>query len=277
MMVSKPADNPVFVRLTGDRRSPSLRVTVIGGVVVGLGLLALSMVGAISAAESRWWAVLRTAGWIYALLLPFGVSIAAAIITGRDLPLGARLDLKNEINPQTVVEGYWRASLFRMRVPLAVVIGLLPMIAVGPFTQVVMLDRFFGGSDASIFFPAFIESMPSATLYAVTWSVAQSAAGIGLLGVNVFAAALGVYFALGQLKAFPAPVAAPLSIPILILPMMCLVALVGPYYMMPLFDAGSAVKVIVLSIVLFALPPYALALLVIRLAARGRWVEDLVG
>lgn len=276
-MTTQAAENPVFDRLTEERRSPSIRVMVIGGVVVGLGLLALSMVGVLTAAESRWWAVLRTAVWIYVLLLPFGVSIAAAIITGRDLPLGARLDLKNEVNPQTVVEGYWRAALFKMRVPLAVVIGLLPVIAVGPFTQVVRLDQLFGGSNASIFFPAFVVSMPSATLYAVSWAVAQSAAGIGLLGVNVFAAALGVYFALGQLKAFPAPVAAPLSIPILILPMMCLLALVGPFYMMPLFDAGAAVKVIILSIVLFALPPYALSLLVIRLAARGRWVEDLVG
>jgi hypothetical protein len=274
--MSQSAANPVFVRLTENHRLPSIRVTVIGGVVAGLGLLALSMVGVRSAPESGWWRVLRTAAWIYALLLPFAVSITAAVIAGRDLTLGARLDLKNGVSPQTVVEGYWRTALFRMRVPLAVVIGLLSVIVSGPFTQVVMLDQFFGGSNASIFFPAFIASMPSGALYAVSWSVAHIAFGIGLCGASVFAAAMGVYFALGRLKAFPAPVAAPLSLPVLILPMICLLALFGPFYMMPLFNAGDAVRVIVFSIVLFALPPYALALLVVRLAARGGWVDDLV-
>jgi len=272
--MSQSAANPVFVRLTENHRPPSIRLTVIGGVVVGLGLLALSMYGILDAAGSRWWWVLRAAAWIYGLALPFAVSIAAAVVTGRDLPLGARLELKNDTSPQTVIEGYCRTALFRMRVPLAILIGLLPVIVSGPFTQVVMLEQFFGGSDASIYFPAFIESMPSAAL---VWSIAQSAAGIGLLGLNVFAAALGVYIALARLKAFPAPVAAPLTLPVLILPMMCLLALVGPAYMMPLFDTGEAVRVIAFAIALFALPPYALAVLVIRLAARGGWVEDLVG
>jgi hypothetical protein len=275
-MTSQPSSNPVFERLTGDRKPPSIRVTVIAAVALGLGLLALSMVGIRSAPQSQWWRVLRTAAWGYGLLLPFVVSIVAAITAGRDLPLGAKLDLNNDVSPQAVVEGYWRAALYRMRLPLAIVIMLLPVIIAGPFTQVVMLDQFFGGSDASIYFPAFIESVPSAAMYTVVWSLAHAAAGIGLFGMNVFAAALGVYIALGRLKAFPAPVAAPLSLPVLILPMICLLALVGPTYMMPLFDAGAAVRVIVLAIVLFALPPYTLALLVMRLAARGGWVEDLV-
>jgi hypothetical protein len=275
--MAQSATNPVFIRLTEKRRPPSIRVTVIGGVVMGFGLLALSMSGLRSAPGSQWWGLIRAAAWIYGLALPFGVSIAAAVVTGGDLPLGARLELKNDASPQTVIEGYYRTALFRMRVPLAILIGLLPVIVSGPFTQVVMLDQFFGGSDASLYFPAFIESMPSAALYAVTWSVALSAAGIGLLGLNVFAAALGVTIALARLKAFPAPVAAPLTLPVLILPMMCLLALIGPAYMMPLFDTGDAIRVIAFSIALFALPPYALALLVVRLAARGGWVEDLVG
>ncbi len=276
-MMSQPADNPVYDRLTGDRRPPSMRVTVIGGVVMGLGLLALSIFGVRAAVDSQWWAVLRTAAWIYGLLLPFGVSTAAAIIAGRDLTPGARLDLKNGVSPQKVVEGYMRAALFRMRVPLAIMIGLLPVIVVGPFTHVISGELFFGGSDGYVCMPMPCPPDLSSTLYTVAWSLAQSAAGIGLLGLNAFAAALGIYIALGRLKVFPAPVAAPLTLPVLILPMMCLLALVGPAYMMPPSNAGIAVRVIVLAVALFALPPYALALLIVRLAARGGWVEDLVG
>jgi hypothetical protein len=271
-MIAKINSNPLFVRLTKGARWPSLRVCV--WLAMGLGLAGL----ALSAFDL--WRILHTdledaingfylsrllawpVGWALGMVSPVIVAAVAAIQTSRE-----RRDEQHELLRLTpladaqFVQGYAFGALYRVRLWLALIVGLAPAmiggIIVNGLTVVVQTplldprDNLLGN--------VIVPSIPIAAII------------VGLVSANALAAALAVALALRMKNAMSATILASTAALFCALATMIAFALLGPnlswptesrpysFYLPCLWTIGGC-----------GLPPVPLALGLMRLARR--WV-----
>lgn len=128
--------NPVVVRLTRRCGWPSGRTVL--WLAFGLGVMSLAITTQAtlhmkSIQLSTLGAALLLAAWALAILTPpITVAVAAVLVT-RDMR-GERFELlrlTTTLSEATIVRGAIFATLYRMRVLLALVVGLMPALVVG--------------------------------------------------------------------------------------------------------------------------------------------------
>lgn len=194
-MVRKLADNPIWQRLTGGRHHPSLRVTI----CMAVALLALSFATGLYlflVDRGRWsplYTLVFDVAWAVTLLSPLAITATAAILTTRDgrSQLGQLMRI-TLIPGATLMQGYLYSTLYRLRLLLAVYIGLSPLLVIG-MMQVHIRYRFaticYPGSSCNV---AAVLTPPhvAGPLIAFTGVV------IAVLGLTWLGAVLGVGLAL---------------------------------------------------------------------------------
>jgi hypothetical protein len=266
-----PDTNPHVARLTRGARPPSLRVTLWLAFGLGLVILAISLWAVPRVPQTlALLNVLRGLGWGLHLATPVVVAAVAGLITGRDASSEAyRLVRQTPLSERDIALGYVFAALFRLRLLLALVVATMPAIVVGAFGGVFTrfaLTRGSGGGLVCMGGPC--STGISALTYTLGWSLCLVATAVGLWGANLLGAAAGVAAGLRLRKPLLAAVLSPLALMPPGLYFMAVVVLFGSIAMLPLITATTALRVVVMTVVLIALPPYLLALTALEIAER---------
>ncbi len=133
-MFSLEFKNPIMKRLVRHINWPSLPVTRLIAVVaglVGLGVYAAAAIqsgGQTSLDDSVWLVV-----WGLMILAPAIMALVAATITAHDVSQPEHQLLRlTRLSAPRIVKGYTMAVAWRMRVPLAILVGLSPILLIGP-------------------------------------------------------------------------------------------------------------------------------------------------
>jgi hypothetical protein len=201
-------DNPIYERLTRNARWPSLRLCLwlaggLGVVSLVISLLDLLSVLNPEVGGSLYSPFVMFLAWLLAIICPVIVSLIAVGQTSRDVQSeGYRLVSLTLVNRTQIMRGYVLAALHRVRVLLAMVVGLSPVMIGGPLvaTLFVLSMQLFTGHE-SLFLPETADfwggaSYPPNTLDVVGLLVEIAAPVIGMLLVNLLAAVVGVALAL---------------------------------------------------------------------------------
>ncbi len=275
--------NPLVERLTRRGRWPSVRAAL--WLAFGLGLAGLAVttwetlrmesdkLGAFST-------ILLALAWLVTILSPPITSVVAIILVSRDASSEMYKLLRlTTLSEAMLVKGYVFAALHRVRVLLALVVGLMPALAVG-MVQVSILITVIFYSIMLNYYAYFQDE-----LYRISSgidpacvtvpSLACMAIVIGLWGLNWPAAALGVGLALRWRGRVIVTIIAPLVTLLVTL----LVAISLPVFVLLTSEEmymsywGQPYGAIMLAIPLFALlAPYALGAGMTRLAQR--WARE---
>ncbi len=143
------------------------------------------------------------------------------------------------------------AALFRVRVLLAVVVGVMPPLLVGPFYVMLELSYYLGGSDG----PAWYPPGTSPQMYVLVWSLVMLAMVVGAWCLNFLGAAAGAWFGLRHRQpALAGAFAAGLILLPLVLGLVGL-ALLGPALLIPFGSNGTALRLVLWVWVFFAAVP----------------------
>jgi hypothetical protein len=257
-------DNPVFTRLARRARPPSLRAALWLAFLLGLVQLAVLMVLLRDLdRSSELVGNLRVSAWALLLVAPPATAVVAALVAAQDARSeGFPLLLATGISRWQIALGYLLAALFRVRVLLALVVSSLPVVVAGVFVRFLAGDFWFGGSDG-FYIPA--DFSPRA--YVVGWTLTMTAVAVGLWGVNLLGAALGVWLGLRNRSALAAPLAAA-ALAVFLLPPLVLLTLLGPAIPTLYVTARSLAGGLAATVLFAMLPPYLLAAGVLWAAAR---------
>ncbi|NDJ34606.1 MAG: hypothetical protein GYB64_08045, partial [Chloroflexi bacterium] len=131
-MIHNPPTNPVTAMLLSGARGPSLRAVVRDGIAAAAVLLA-ARIGLV-------WFSLRdyvaAVGLMHGVETAFGLAFTLAVVGGPPLialvsalPAAGGLDPLVRVTPvdwATIISGYQRAGLYRLRIPLIGLAALLP-------------------------------------------------------------------------------------------------------------------------------------------------------
>ncbi|MBN1310579.1 MAG: hypothetical protein JXB30_04100 [Anaerolineae bacterium] len=211
--MNPPHKNPLFERLTHNARWPSLRVCLwLTGVLAALGVaISVASLLTLPSVEAKAAQNCSPSGFpmpsasdihdIYisllitmvSLVVPPIVGIAAAIQTSRDVHTEAYDLLRlTSLTKMQIVHGYLYAGLHRMRLPLALTIGIAPA----------LIGRFLYGILKLTIWSATYCSSIALVPYHLTLLdiigplVVITVVEIGLLALNPLAAAVGVALSL---------------------------------------------------------------------------------
>lgn len=225
-MSSATPSNPLFVRAARSRGWPSARVTLV--LALGLALTSLLIVPQepFMADSARQLAVLLAR--ITLLLTPLGAAYVAATLTARDMrsQLVELLHLTG-ISESRLVWGYVAASLYRMRFWLALMLGLTPAFVLG-LREVIVVTEYFVWNPPhcarlaealAVLHRCSIHVPPGPIVvwrseWPRLWTGVYASLAVGLGGMNLLAATLGVTLALWWRRAasvFVAPFVAGLG------------------------------------------------------------------
>lgn len=205
----RPADNPVYARLTAGARPPSLRLTVLGAIVIGAaGAVAVVTATAGLVAQGKYDVLFGLGARLELLIalqwiIPLVVAGAASILTVRFVT-GEALDLLRitPISPRAVAEGCLGAALFRLRVPLGLLIAAAPALALGEYamtTATLNLPFYlslYGTPHYTVIFGLLLPDQMAAPI--LVSAVNSLCGSIGSWGLAVLAGALGVWAGLAR-------------------------------------------------------------------------------
>ncbi len=210
--------NPVAARLTPRGTWPSARVALWLALGLGLAGLAISTLETLrmrSEELGSFSVILLLMGLLVTILTPPIVAGVAVVLTSRDLHSGTyELMHVTTLSETTLVQGYVFAALHRVRFLLALVVGLMPALAVG-MVQV-------GIAVAVIFYSIMVHPDPGYQYgpygtspgldpaHITGPALACMAIVVGLWGLNWQAAALGVGLSLRWRGSIMAIIAAPM-------------------------------------------------------------------
>jgi len=277
--------NPVVARLTQRGKWPSARAAL--WLAFGLGLASLAIttwetlrMESIQLGLSS--TILLALAWLVTILSPPITSIVAAILVSRDASSEMYKLLRlTTLSEAVLVKGYVFAALHRVRALLALVVGLMPALAVGMVqVSILVAVTFYSimlGYSAYFQDEMYRISSGIDPAYVTVPALACMAVAIGLWVLNWPAAALGVGLALrwrGRvIVTIIAPMVTLLVTTLLIaisLPVLMLLPsddMFRSYWGQPYYGA------MMLAISLFALlAPYALGAVMTRLAQR--WARE---
>ncbi len=277
--------NPLMERLARRGRWPSVRAAL--WLAFGLGLAGLAVTTrATLRMESDQLdlssTILLALAWLVTILSPPITSVVATILVSRDASSEMYELLRlATLSEAVLVKGYVFAALHRVRVLLALVVGLMPALAVG-MVQVgilvavilysIMLDYYAYFQDELYRISSGID--PACVTVP---ALACMAIAIGLWGLNWPAAALGVGLALRWRGRIIATIIAPmitLLVTLLIATSLPVLVMLLTSEEMYLHYWGKPQVAIMLAISLFALlAPCALGAGMTRLAQR--WAREL--
>jgi hypothetical protein len=204
--------------------------------------------------------ILLPTAWVITLLTPSITAVVAAALTSRDMR-GEALDLLRvtPLSESALIQGYVFAALHRMRVLLALAVGLMPALVIG------MLQL---GIVVAVIFFQVIPVWPGEPYYgpppyeaagAVADTLIFAAITIGMWGANVLAATLGMGLALRWQGKLAAIIVAP--------PITFLITLALP--VLPFLSDRLPQQLLITLFSLFG--PYVLAAMTLRWAQR--WVQ----
>ena len=277
-------DNRLFAiarRLGHPEKQPSLRVTLWSAFVLGL-LTTLVYAWDMLQYPSRHLVsgVLLLTAWLVTIIAPAIIAIASATMTAQDVTSDSYDLLRlTDVPAESIMQGYILAALTRLRWLLALVIGLMPVIALSLIDAIIQMAAVFCqviacnpmmyyGADCTC---GAIRFLPAGVLPLIV-------AVVGLLGVNILAATLGTWLAFAFRRPRPAgSIAMPVTV------VLTGAALAGLYLSSgwvviydiypgsPLVVPGLTDKVIMLAsaFAVLVVPP-GLSALIIRVARR--WV-----
>lgn len=255
--------NPLYERLTHNARPPSMRVCL--WLAFGLGLATLAYMSWVMLYQpytpySTIAVGLMVASALLLFLLPVVVGITAATITARDAQ-GEEYQLLRltNLSPRSIVWGYIGAALHRLRLPLALMIGTMPVLVVGMLWMSIEIAAIFANISMSCPVgpcgPSTLNAESANSLY---WGGYSGLAGvIALWGVTLLAAMLGVWLGLAWRKAAPAAVVTAL---------VTLLAMIGLIMLFTSFISGMSPPMATLISLLLASVPYVLGCGIARLA-----------
>lgn len=127
--------NPITDRLMRHARPPSIRAALWGAFGSGLLTLAVTLVDTLQLDRpqmGRLTVALFAASLIMMALGPLIIAATSAALVARDAASeDFALVLLTHLSPRTIVWGYLAASLARMRVLLALIVGLMPAFVLG--------------------------------------------------------------------------------------------------------------------------------------------------
>jgi hypothetical protein len=260
-MIGELADNPILTRLVEHSRWPSLRVTA--RLASGLALISLSIsLYSYLLGRGRWTAInslLLGMAWAATLLSPMVVTATALTLTSREArSQKGQLIRLTALPERTMAQGYIFSTLFRLRLLLMADVGLWPILIIG-MLQLHIRYRF-----ATVCYPGSscgIEAVMRPPHVSGPLIVFTGVA-IGVFGLNLLGAALGVWLGLWVGRA------AEIITGVLVLVCLLGTALTG---MMLYQDATALPYDDPWTILAFVLPiwiPYALSPVIMRLAAR---------
>lgn len=261
--LSDSFSNPLLARLTRGRRWPSLRVALWLGLVLGVLSLALGTWAVLNAPRTGLWlAFVTTVAWGVTFISPLVSAAVAVRLTARDARAREVEPLPASISNRALVWGYVAATLHRLRFLLALIVGLMPVLATGTFYTALWV---LGTTYAT---PSSVCSSPDrpCTILFPDWQAQVLWAGlsapmsvVSLWGANLLGAASGVGLALWWRRTVPAILVALLATVLLMLLLLGGAALV---------DTANSPAALVGSSLLMVLGPYALGLGVMRFAQR---------
>ena len=211
-MSSSP--NPAFARLTRDCKWPSGRAALWVGFVVGVVVLFLTSQSALrmkTLALGPLSTILLIAAWAVTLLTSPITAVVATILTSRDVHSGSHELVRLTMLPEAaMVQGYVFATLYRVRLLIALTIGLMPALAVGMFQVGLALSIIFSSYYSLQGIPAYpVEPLDAGMM---EMSLVFTIMTIGLWGMNLLAAATGVGLALCLRGNIIANIGAPLFV-----------------------------------------------------------------
>jgi hypothetical protein len=123
--------NPIFFRVVAQGRWPSLRTSFILAFALGLVSLAAGTAAVLLAGEAIYELMIWLAGLIALLMFITALVIAVvATILAADTKQDQMLALTT-LNPYIRVRGCIAAALYRVRIPLILIIALLPLFVIG--------------------------------------------------------------------------------------------------------------------------------------------------
>ncbi len=197
--------NPMSARLVGRSSIQGWRSAVRLGIVLG----------AVSLAFGTWQFLYTDTlilGWValaygaVALLAPLVIAAAGAISTARDVQSdGYPLLILTDLTDGQIVRGYVSAALYRFRGPLAVLAGLMPAVLIEILRVEVQVQAIFANIITCM--PGEPCSPPFRAPTMAEWSggvLGVTAILVGLWGLNLLAASLGVWQALFWRRSAPA-------------------------------------------------------------------------
>ncbi|NDJ55145.1 MAG: hypothetical protein GYB68_18905 [Chloroflexi bacterium] len=220
-MVRTLTRNPILLRLVRRGRPPSLKLTIALMLLIAwatallMGVM-LFRAPRLSLSPARIEELLLSANLIAVIITPLIVAGLAAAVTVTDLRVGAYELLRlTELSGTALVQGYTFAALYRMRVMVALAMGLLP----AWIMRVLYARIIYRVVDARAV--PWLDYLGPLLLMLVV-------AG-GVLVINLLAAGLGVWFALIWRSALIAALLAVLAM-VILLPLVLIVAwsVVGP-------------------------------------------------
>jgi len=192
------ASNPVLARLVQRDRWPSLRMVL--WIAFGLGLASLTVATVTILRmgpdlSGNTGLFLWIASWLITALAPPLVGVTALLFVDRDVRNGVfellRLTLVSE---KALVWGYALAALYRWRIFLTLVVGVMPVLVVGMLqTHIITMALVYqilppmglGGYQGG--FPRDVDVQR-----AIVDAIALEATAVGMWGMNGLAAVLGV-------------------------------------------------------------------------------------
>jgi hypothetical protein len=259
--------NPLFKRLTRRDTFPAPGVTAPLGLATAAAGLALPVLAFLRGDFHLAVVAADVAQVIMSLLAPVTASLAA-ILTAREAQSGAYQLLRlTDLPAGERVRGYVFAALHRLRLPLALALGLMPALVIGRLIASLsdpgMARRLILGTCTA----------PICELAAENWArvdpvgptLAFVALGLGLWGLSLPGAALGVGLALWWRQGIPAAIAASLGAA-LGAALIWLGAAVVDVQLTDLSAFWQPARRLIIPAM--ALAPYLLALAVMRLARR---------
>ena len=276
--------NPLVERLTRRGRWPSVRAAL--WLAFGLGLAGLAVTTRAtlrmeSVQPDLSSTILLALVWLVTILSPPITSVVAIILVSRDASSEMYELLRlTTLSKAVLVKGYVFAALHRVRVLLALVVGLMPALTVGMLQVSILVAVIFYSImlDYSVYLQEdelYRISSGIDPAYMTGQSLACMAIAIGLWGLNWPAAALGVGLALRWRGRVIVTIIAPMVTLLVTL----LIAISLPVFVLLTSEEmyrsywGRPQVAIMLAIPLFALlAPYALGAGMTRLAQR--WARE---
>jgi len=277
--------NPLVERLTRRGRWPSVRAALWLAFGLGLAGLAVTTLATLRMESDQLdlsSTILLALAWLVTILSPPITSIVAIILVSRDASseMYELLHLTT-LSEAVLVKGYVFATLHRVRVLLALLVGLMPALAVGMVQVSILVAVIF--YSMMLNYSAYLQdelyriSSGIDPAYVTGPALACMAIAIGLWGLNWPAAALGVGLALrwrGRvIVTIIAPMVTLLVTLLIAISLSVLVMLLTSDDMSRSYWGQPYYGAIMLAISLFALlAPYALGAGMTRLAQR--WARE---
>lgn len=183
-------DNPLIKRLGVREPRLSARRAFVIAFGIGVSGLVLGIAGVQAsywrALEAGWWGL-----WAMVVSVPLLVALVAVLHTQRDMQRGAyQLLYLSTLPDERLVRGYVAAVLYQARLPIAVMVGVMPLHVVTAFFMLVRINAQVANVSP------YITPAPPSRFEILLPTLAFMLLSIMLWSLNGLAALIGVYSAL---------------------------------------------------------------------------------